>query len=43
MIGLGWDRSTIRPTIGASIPVATAIGAVGSAARVGVSPHTPCA
>ncbi len=39
-IGRGWERSTILPTNGASTPVATAIGAVSSAARVGDSPHT---
>ena len=41
--GRGWERSTIRPTNGASTPVATAIGAVSSAERVGESPHTACA
>ena len=38
--GRGCARSTILPTIGASTPVATAIGAVSSAARVGVRPQT---
>ena len=38
--GRGWERSTMRPTSGASTPVATAMGAVSSAARVGVRPHT---
>ncbi len=41
--GRGWDRSTILPTSGANTPVAMAIGAVSSAARVGVNPHTACA
>ena len=40
MIGRGCARSTIRPTRGASAPFATAIGAVSSAAPVGVSPQT---
>ena len=31
MMGRGWERSTIRPTNGASTPLATAIGAVSSA------------
>jgi hypothetical protein len=42
-IGPGWVRSTRRPTNGASTPDATAIGAVSSAACVGVIPHTACA
>ena len=40
MMGRGCERSTIRPTNGASTPLATAIGPVSSAARVGVSPQT---
>jgi hypothetical protein len=43
MIGRGCERSTSRPTNGASTPMATAIGAVSNAARVGVSPYTDCA
>ena len=43
MIGRGCARSTIRPTNGASTPLATAIGAVSIAARVGVRAHTACA
>jgi hypothetical protein len=39
----GCERSTIRPTKGANTAVATAIGAVSSAARVGDSPHADCA
>ena len=35
----GCERSTIRPTKGASTAVATAIGAVSSAARVADSPY----
>ena len=41
--GRGWVRSMIRPTSGASTPLAMAIGAVSSADRVGVSPATACA
>src|SRR5690606_5845692 len=41
--GVGWDRSTIRPAIGASTPPATAIGAISSAEPVGDNPHTACA
>ena len=40
---LGWARSTILPTNGASAPDITAIGAVSNAERVGVSPLTTCA
>ena len=39
-IGRGCARSTSLPTNGASTPVATAIGAVSSAALVEDSPHT---
>jgi hypothetical protein len=38
--GRGCDRSTILPTSGANDPDITAIGAVSSAERVGVSPQT---
>ena len=41
--GRGCARSTILPTNGASTPVATAIGAVSRAERVGDSPQTACA
>ena len=34
MTGVGWVRSTMRPTSGASAPEAIAIGAVSSADRV---------
>src|ERR1700722_5625985 len=40
--GRGWYRSTILPTSGANTPLATAIGAISSAERVGDSPHTAC-
>lgn len=40
MIGRGWVLSTMRPTNGASTPLATAIGATSRAERVGVRPHT---
>ena len=43
MTGRGCERSTIRPTTGANTPVATAIGAVSSAERVGDNPHPVCA
>ncbi len=43
MTGIGWVRSTIRPTSGASTPLAIAVGAVSRADRIGDSPHTDCA
>ena len=39
---LSGNRSTRRPTTGASTPVTTAVGAITSADLVGESPHTPC-
>ena len=41
-IGPGWERSTMRPTAGASRPVTTAVGAITSADLVGDNPHTAC-
>src|SRR5271157_2245521 len=41
--GRGWYLSTIRPTNGANTPLATAIGAINRAERVGDNPQTACA